>query len=121
MAVDAGALHHLSDPQEMLVVRNTFLPMNGYKALTVWPFIFVRRELSNVDMNHERIHGRQQAEMLVVLFILWYGIEWLVRLIQYRDGHKAYKNISLEREAYTNEADMEYLKHRSFWRWTKYL
>ena len=121
LATYAGALHHLSDPQEMLIVRNNFLPMNGYKALTVWPFIFVSSELSDVDMNHEKIHGRQQAEMLIVIFLLLYVIEWLVRLIQYRDGHKAYKNISLEREAYGNEDKSDYLAHRRLFAWTKYL
>lgn len=105
----------------MVVIKNKILPMSGYKALTLWPFIFVRRELSTVDMNHELIHGRQQAEMLVVLFLLWYGVEWVVRLCQYRDTHKAYKNISLEREAYDRQYDDDYLSHRHFWAWTKYL
>ena len=105
----------------MFVIRNKFLSVNGYKALTVWPFIFVRCELSDIDLNHERIHGRQQAEMLMVFFYLWYGIEWFFRLYVYRDVHKAYRNISMEREAYTNEGDIDYLSHRRLWRWTKYL
>nr|DAU35071.1 MAG TPA: hypothetical protein [Caudoviricetes sp.] len=33
-------------------------------------------------------------------FYLWYIIEYLIRLIMYRDTKLAYKNISFEREAY---------------------
>lgn len=121
VAHDAGALHHLSGSQEMFVICNKFLPVNGYKALTVWPFIFVRCKLSDIDLNHERIHGRQQAEMLLVFFYVWYCVEWLVRVCLYCDGHKAYKNISLECEAYSNEEKADYLNYRRLWSWTKYL
>jgi hypothetical protein len=38
----------------MRVVRNSFLPMSGYKAVTLWPFIFVRRDtaLTRRDLTH---------------------------------------------------------------------
>ena len=72
-------------------------------------------------LNHERIHLRQQAELLVVFFYVWYGLEYLIRLIQYRNRHEAYKNISFEREAYANEKDLDYLKRRSFWEFLKYI
>ena len=105
----------------MIIIRNSLIPVRGYKALTVWPFIFVHGDLSDADLNHERIHGRQQVEMLMVLFLVWYGVEWMVRLCQQRDAHRAYRRISLEREAYENEADGDYLKHRRLYAWTKYL
>ena len=57
---------------------------------------------------HEEIHSRQQKEMLVVFFFLWYGLEFFVRLIQYRNWDKAYRNISFEREAYAMQEDMNY-------------
>ncbi len=72
-------------------------------------------------MNHERIHLRQQIELLVVPFYVWYGLEFLLRLLQYRNRRKAYYNISFEREAYGNEKDLNYLKQRSFWNFLKYL
>lgn len=103
----------------MIVEKNKLIPFGRFDAMAVWPFIFVKEEVSDKVINHERIHGRQQVEMLFVLFYLWYGIEWLLRAI-FSTGI-AYRNISLEREAYLNQRNTEYLKHRKFWAWTKYL
>jgi len=72
-------------------------------------------------INHEKIHLRQQIEMLVLFFYLWYGVEYLVRLFQYKNRHVAYLNISFEREAYTNENTPAYLKTRVFWGFLKYI
>ncbi len=58
--------------------------------------------------------------MLVFPFYVWYIIEYLFRLIQYKDRRKAYFNISFEREAYANEKDLNYLTNRSFWLFIKY-
>lgn len=103
----------------MIVVKNKLIPFGRFDAMAVWPFIFVKEEVSDKVINHERIHGRQQVEMLFALFYLWYGIEWLLRSV-FSTGI-AYRNISLEREAYLNQRNAEYLKHRKFWAWTKYL
>ena len=42
----------------MILVNNKIIPFKGYKAVTIWPFIFVREPLNEVDLNHENIHGR---------------------------------------------------------------
>ena len=87
--------------------------------MTLWPFIILKEKLLREDrvlMNHERIHFRQQAELLVVPFFIWYGVEFLFRWIQYKNRYQAYRNISFEREAYENEKDLDYLRERSFWR-----
>ncbi len=106
----------------MIIVKNNIIPFKGYKAMTVWPFIFVRKghEMDDDDLRHEEIHGRQQLEMLLVLFPLWYYTEWLVRLVQYGKS-EAYDNISFEREAYANEKDKDYMSKRKLWAWTAYL
>lgn len=103
----------------MIIVKNKLIPFDGYKAMTVWPFIFVRTELGEVDLNHEKIHGRQQIEMLWVVFFIWYGIEYLLRSIF--GGYNPYRKISFEREAYDNDVDLDYLKHRRFWAFLKYI
>jgi len=72
-------------------------------------------------INHEKIHIRQQLELLVVPFFLWYGIEFLIRWLQHKNRFVAYRNISFEREAYANEKDLGYLKRRSFWKFYSYL
>jgi hypothetical protein len=89
----------------------------------MFPFVLVRDRNAEdylVLMNHERIHLRQQLELLVLPFFVLYGLDYLVNLIVYRDRRKAYLNIVFEREAYENEKDLEYLKSRSFWRFLKY-
>lgn len=67
------------------------------------------------------IHIRQQAEMLVIPFYIWYLTEWFIKYIIYRNFDKAYRNIGFEREAYLNENDLIYLKKRRFWSFLKYL
>lgn len=67
------------------------------------------------------MHTAQMREMLWRFFYLWYGVEWIIRLIQYKNKRKAYHNISFEREAYRNQNDINYLKTRSFWAFAKYL
>ncbi len=71
-------------------------------------------------INHEKIHLRQQIELLIIPFYIIYGLEFLVRLFQYRSWKSAYLNISFEREAYINEKDLNYLKSRPFWSFIKY-
>jgi len=72
-------------------------------------------------INHERIHLRQQLELLIIFLYMFYGVEFLVRCLQYKNWILAYKNISFEREAYQNEVDFEYLNNRRFWSFLKYL
>jgi len=106
-----------------LVVSKLLIP-KGYSGLTIYPFVFVseRKYVGNAAfINHEKIHIRQQFELLVIPFFIWYFFEFLVRMIQYKDKYLAYKNISFEREAYANEHDSEYLKSRKLWRFLKYL
>jgi hypothetical protein len=74
-----------------------------------------------VLLNHERIHLKQQLELLILPFYVIYLTEFLVRLIFYRNWNLAYKNISFEREAYRNESNFQYIKQRRFWHFLKYI
>lgn len=94
------------------------------QAVTIFPFIFMRKERYRQDpilLNHERIHLRQALELLIVPFYTWYIVEFLVRWICYRNFHRAYLNISFEREAYRHDRDLRYLKNRKFWNFWKYI
>lgn len=105
------------------IVFKYFLP-KGYRGLTLFPFVFVTNAADKKDavfVNHERIHIRQQLELLIVPFFIWYFLEYLFRLLQLKDRRKAYRAISFEREAYENEKDLGYLKRRSFWEFLRYL
>lgn len=108
----------------MFVIVNKYLLVKRFDGVVMWPFIVLKRkELKNnaVFMNHERIHLKQQMEMLVLLFYLWYFIEYFIRMLRAENSFEAYKNISFEREAYSNEDDLDYIKTRKFWAFLKYL
>ena len=108
----------------MFLIVTKYLIPKGYRGLAVFPFVFVKYPLDKnnpVFVNHERIHLRQQLELLIIPFFIWYFIEFLLRWTQYKNFDLAYRNISFEREAYTNEKDLDYLKRRSFCDLLKYL
>ncbi|WP_264549067.1 hypothetical protein [Flavobacterium sp. N2820] len=107
----------------MILLVFKYLIPKGFRGLTFYPFVFLADKddrLNEVFINHEKIHIRQQLELLIVPFYLWYFIEYLIRLLQFRNRKKAYYSISFEKEAYANEKDLEYLKSRSFWRFLRY-
>lgn len=108
----------------MIIIVFKFLTSKGIRGLTVFPFIIIGKKIDLADdvlLNHEKIHIRQQLEMLVLPFYIWYFLEFFWRWIQYKDKNKAYRNISFEREAYANEKKFHYLKSRNFWNFLKYI
>ena len=108
----------------MFVIIAKYLIPNGYRGLTVFPFVFIKYAFDSenkVLINHEKIHIRQQMELLVLPFFLWYFVEYAVRLLQYKNANLAYRNISFEREAYANEINLDYLETRRFFSFLKYL
>jgi hypothetical protein len=107
----------------MILIVSKYLIPRGFQGLTVFPFVVVRDRKAQdylVLMNHEHIHLRQQLELLVLPFFVIYVLDYLVKLMRYRNKDRAYRNVIFEREAYQNENDLDYLKSRSFWRFLKY-
>lgn len=107
-----------------MVVVSKYLVPKGYTGFAFFPFVFLKHTHLRKDtclLNHEKIHLRQQLELFIVPFYVFYTVEFLVRLYQYRIWHVAYRNISFEREAYKNESNLDYLNYRPFWCFLKYL
>ena len=107
-----------------MVLVTRYLFFRGFVGLTLWPLIILKHDQLKADsvlLNHERIHLRQQLELFVLPFFLWYLVEWFIGLVKYRNSYLAYQNISFEREAYTHDTDLSYLKHRRPWRFLRYL
>jgi hypothetical protein len=107
----------------MILIVFKYLTPRGFRGLTFFPFVFLMNKedvLDKVFVNHEKIHLRQQLELLVLLFYVWYVMEFLIRWIITKDKNVAYRNISFEKEAYTNEKDLNYLKSRSFGKFLNY-
>jgi len=107
-----------------VILISKYLVPKGYTGITIFPFVFLKhKDLKNdlVLINHEKIHLRQQLELLIFLFYFLYLLEFVFRLIQYRNWYTAYKNISFEREAYINQTDTNYLKNRKLWSFINYI
>ena len=104
----------------MKIIRNKYIPFKGFRAINLFGILFVRgnARISERTIRHERIHTAQMKEMLYIFFYLWYVTEWLIRL--FMKGN-AYRNISFEREAYSNEKDLGYLDNRKRFAWIKYI
>ena len=103
---------------KLIVVRS--LPAAG---MALFPFILVKNhdlKLNKAIINHEKIHLRQQLELLLIPFYILYLLNYLLNLLYYMQHDKAYLNIVFEREAYVNERNLTYLKRRRFWSWLRY-
>ena len=121
----------------MKIIRNSIIPFPGYKCINLFGVLFARKKakIDEVTINHEAIHSRQFAELMVLFavatvfirwwlpvfapfaFYVWYVIEWVIRLPK----GNAYKNISFEREAYANEGDVSYLNGRYWFNFLRYI
>lgn len=106
----------------MKVIRNRLIPFGkDYGAINLFGILFAKHDmrLTAEVMNHERIHTAQMRELLYIPFYIAYVAEWLYLLCRYRgNAFTAYRNISLEREAYSHAAEPEYLhRRRCFAQW----
>jgi len=106
-----------------MILFTRFMILGKYSAITLWPFIVMNKNYKGKEilLNHEKIHLKQQIELLIIPFYLWYFIEFSIRYFKYKSWDKAYRNISFEREAYGNEKDLQYLGKRKFFGFWKYL
>lgn len=106
-------------------IYTNHFPAKGFTAITVLLWCFIRRDkaekyTAKVEQ-HENIHLQQEIELLFVVFYILYWLEWLVKLVIYRDRTKAYYNISFEQEAYRKEAEDGYLESRRHYAWVRYI
>lgn len=87
-------------------------------AMALWPFVIFRNREASEDLgiiNHERIHHRQQIELLIFPYYFWYFIEYWTAM--FRNGFRhfdAYMSVSFEQEAYAAQNIPDYLSHRKW-------
>lgn len=113
----------------MIIIFNNIIPFKGFTALACYPFLFVRYEFKSYQhtnnwyrmIQHEKIHFKQQIEMLFLFFYCWYVVEFVIRLVIHKNVDKAYRNISFEKEAYQYEQDENYLFTRKKFHWLHFL
>ncbi len=107
----------------MIIVCQKFLKNTKINGITLYPFIFIKNpedKTNKVLINHEKIHIKQQLELLIIFFYIAYVAEYYYHLLKVKDHQQAYRSISFEREAYANESNLEYLKNRKLWSFWKY-
>lgn len=101
------------------VVLSLIAPIEIY-AISIGWFVWCRGELSPVTKRHETIHFQQQLELFFLPFLLLYALSWLHGLWKYRSPSVAYREIIFEREAFSNDCTVGYLKNRPRYAWIKH-
>jgi len=105
-----------------IIIQNSKIPkflsifINIY-AITLYPFIISRDEMSETTINHEKIHLAQQRELWLVGFYFLYVWYWLMGKISGLSNDDAYLNIPFEKEAYSKMFDADYLEKRKKHSW----
>jgi hypothetical protein len=100
----------------MWVIYCNRLPVAG---IVLFPLVFMHASHREnlITLNHERIHLKQQAEMLVLPFYLCYLAHYIYNLLCYKNHHQAYLHICFECEAFENQSNPVYLKQRKPYAW----
>lgn len=106
----------------MKIVKTEWFPFGRYKAINLFGILFTKSDLSETDINHEKIHTAQMKEMLYIFFYLWYAIEYIIIWFKHNgwNQHKRYRQVRFEQEAYDYQNNQAYLIFRKHYVWTKY-
>jgi hypothetical protein len=127
-----------------MIIKNKYIPFKGFAAMAVWPFIFVKKDVSEKTINHEKIHHAQQREVFfwlllaclvfktdwyffVLSYFVYYALYvliWLWHLAvntHFENPKDAYRRICFEREAYGGQEYTMYLKVRKSFAWLKHI
>lgn len=129
-------------------VAKVLLAFSSCHTITIGPFVFSKRSKDDIEQNvrnHETCHSIQWIELACiagilililqllagisawwylsagVMFYVWYGIEYIVRLVIIRNFKQAYKAVSFEQEAYSSEKDCNYIENRALFSWLKFI
>lgn len=128
------------------IVAKILLILSTCHTITLGPFVFSKKPKNRISqevVNHECLHAQQWNETAILtgIFLLsavivfhihpawmfmagaayyiWYVVEYLLKLIIYRNKDSAYRNISFEQEAYLNQSDSNYLENRGYFSWIR--
>lgn len=114
----------------MIIISHTILRILTFNnsrvtAMALWPFIVFRnKEFRNNHfiLNHEKIHHRQQLELLIIPYYIWYFSEyWYFMFKNKFKHHVSYMSISFEKEAYAEQNNLDFLNNRPFLNHLKYI
>jgi hypothetical protein len=89
--------------------------LKRYNGATLCSFLFEihKGKLDDfVFIDQENIYVVRQKELVVILFYLWYEIDYSIQIFKFKNHSRAYRNRVFEREACFHENHLEYLKNR---------
>lgn len=98
-----------------------------YRAFSFFIFIILadkedkRSKSYKVLINHEKIHFHQQLELLFVFQWILYVAFYLDLLLRGYGKNNSYRLNPFEKEAYSREKDLTYLKRRKPYSWWKFM
>ena len=102
--------------------------MKGFIGTTIAPFILYKK--SYIDLlsedeqaefwNHEKIHLKQQYELLILGFYILYFYYYLKNRKNGMSKSAAYTNNPFELEANDHEANPNYISNRKHYAWKQY-
>lgn len=112
----------------MKIIYNNIIPFKGYIAMNLFGIIFARKKLADKPLayrektiRHKQIHTRQYIELAFIFFLVWYALEYIVKLLCTFSFDRAYRSVSLEQEAYNRQEDEQYIDNRKCYSWFKYV
>ncbi len=91
------------------------LSLGNARAMAIWPFVILKDHALLDDaqlIRHEQIHLRQQLELGIIPFYIWYLLDYVAGRLQGMNHMTAYHHIRFEKEAYANDANENYLSQR---------
>ena len=108
-----------------IIIKNSKIPkllswFIDARAITLFPFIFIKDDGDDRLINHESIHIAQYRELFVIGFYLVYILDFITGFIKFKNGREAYYSIRFEKEAYANDHNLKYLENREKFAWRKY-
>ena len=129
----------------MIIIKNKLIPFGSYETINLFGILFTKGDVDRIELNHERIHSVQMIELTIVAaaligiiliitggsvwwlfaalptYYLWYVFEYMWISVMHDAQKCAYHDISFEEEAYANQDNLDYIKHRKPFSWTTYL
>lgn len=128
-----------------MIIKNKIIPFGDYDCINLFGILFTKKDLTEKEINHENIHTIQLLELIpigaVIIFIFqllfdfsswWYccsiltfyslyGAEYIIIRLFHLTQEDAYRDVSFEEEAYNNDDNLMYIKHRKFYSNFKYI
>jgi hypothetical protein len=94
-----------------------------YSGFSFFIFIFYWKGVreKSILINHELIHFYQQVEMVFIFHWLLYLLFYLIGRVKGKNHDAAYHSIPFEKEAYAFEHDLQYIRQRKLFAWTKFI